>query len=354
MASLLKALLEFLRSLRFPTHFIKRCSGYWQWLWTFIFRRLGLWRCRPKNPDTVRKPRPAEPSESFPCVGTGGYVVAASTVPTSASLPDLRERAPRQLTTATPSAAKFPPVQTIGNLSADRAPSAYDVTLPANCSSANISIQSRASDRLSILTQSRESLRGPVGQPSRSSRGAYRQFGLGPKSMSSRERLSRPPTPSIHFSPPQHPPLPPPLQVDTANLVVEINPPTSPTAVASPFSFTHDPLSPPADRRNHRRHSSGCVTVDVQTPSTESLPLKPPSPPRFPTVHSPTFSVVEKIPKESLQVSPSAPPVVSGFSQPDSRIVVPIHSYDVPRYSKDIKMQVICSELRFYPYKSET
>jgi hypothetical protein len=351
MTSLLKTLLEFLRILRFPTHFIKRCSGHWQWLWTFIFRRLGLWHCRPKKkPDALHKPRPAEPSESLPCVGTGGYVLAASTVPTSASLPDLRERAPRQLTTTTPSTAITPPVQVIG----DRSLSAYDVTLPANRSSANISIHSLASHRLSILTKSRESLRGPVGQPSQSPRGAYRQFGLGPRSMSSRERLSRPPTPSTHFSTPQQPPRPSPLQVDITDIEVEVNPPTSPTVLTSPLSFMHDPLRSPADRRNHRRHSSDCVIVDIQNPSTESLPLKPSSPPRSPTVHSSTALVAANIPKESLQDSPSTPPVISGLSPPDGRNVVPINSYDVPRYLKNIKMQVIFSVLRCCPYNSET
>jgi hypothetical protein len=343
MTSLLKTLLEFLRIFRFPTHFIKRCSGHWQWLWTFIFRRLGLWRSRPENADTLRKPRPAERSEAFPCVGTGGYVtvVAASTVPTSASLPDLRERAPRQLTTATPSAAITPPVQTISNLTADRALSTYDVTLPASHSSASISIHSHASDRLSILTQSRESLRGPVGQPSRSPRGSYRQYGLGPKSVSSRERLSRSPTPSVHLAPHQQPPRPSPLQVDTTDELVGLNSPTSPTVLASPFSFTHDPLSPSADRGNHRRHSSGCVTVDIQNPSTESFPPRPSTPPRSPTVHSSNILVATNMPKESRQVSPSPPPVISGVSPPDGREVVPINSYDVPRYMKDIKMQVI-------------
>jgi hypothetical protein len=276
-------------------------------------------------------------------------VVAASTVPTSASLPDLRERAPRQLTSATPSATITPPVQTIGNLTADRALSTYDVTLPANHSSASISTHSHASDRLSILTQSRESLRGPVGQPSRSPRGSYRQFGLGPKSTSSRERLSRSPTPSILLSPRQQPPRPSPLQVDTTDVV--LNPATSPTVLASPFSFTHDPLSPSADRGNHKRHSSGCVTVDIQNPSTESLPLEPSSPPRSPTVYSFNVSVATK-PKESRP--PSPPPVISGFSPPYGRKVVPINSYDVPRYLKDITMQVICFVLRIYPYNSET
>jgi hypothetical protein len=277
MASVLKIILGFLRRLRFPKGCYTKGCSLWAWLLTFIFRKLGLSRLWRKSPGTSHKEKPADPSVF--CVDARGYsalggsidVVAASTVPTSASLPDLRECAPRQLTTGIPSDPITSPVLITGNLTADRALSAYDVTLPGNRSSANLSILSCASDRLSILTQSRASLRAPVGQPSR-------------------------PSPSTLFSP-------------------------------------------------------GCVTVDIQTPSTASLTLKSSSPqsistPGSPTVHTSAVSVATNIHKH---VSPTPPPMALGFSLPEGRDVVLINSDQVPRYSSNIKMWVNVFVLLFHP-----
>ena len=363
MVSVLKILLDFLRRLRFPKDYPKRCSGHWAWLLTFIFRRLSLWRLWSRKTDTIPKTRPAGPS--FPCVEARGYsvlggsadVIAASTVPTSASLPSLQERAPRQLTTASPSGT---PAPTTANLTADRPPFSYDTKRPGSRSSAEVSTHSRASDRLSILTQSRESLRAPVGQPSRLPRATYRQFGLGPKSFPSREQLSRSPSPSIRFHPPQQPPR---LHVDTTNVhphVVVVNPTTSPATPPEASSYTHEPLSPPIDHRSHRRQSSGSgsVAVDIQTPSTESLPLRSSSPPPLTLAidsttarSSSTISVgPQALEEESLQLSPIASSMISDFSVPEGRYIALIHSDQVPRYSKGIKMQVNDSVLLFHPY----
>jgi hypothetical protein len=363
MLPVLKTLLDFLRRFRFPKSYPKRRSGDWVWLFAFIFRRLGLWRLWPRKSDTFPKSRPASPS--FPRVEARGYsvlgssadVVAASTVPTSASLPSLQERVPRQLTTATPAT----PAPTTANLTADRPPFAYDSKRPGSRSSAEVSTHSRASDRLSILTQSRESLRAPVGQPSRLPRATYRQFGLGPKSIPSREQLSRSPSPSIRFHPPHQPPR---LHVDTSDVhphVVVVNPTTSPATPQEASSYTHEPLSPPADHRSHRRQSpgSGSVAVDIQTLSTESLPLSPSSPPPPLTLaidpatvrSSSTISVgAQVLEEESPQLSPIASSLISEFSIPEGRYIALIHSDQVPRYSKGIKMQVNDSVLLFHPY----
>jgi hypothetical protein len=356
MASVLKIILCFLRRLRFPKDcYTKRCSGLWAWLLTFIFRKLGLSCLWHKSPGTPHRERPADPS--FSCIDARGYsvlggstdVVAASIVPTSASLPDLRERAPSQLTTTIPSGPITSPVLNTGNLTADSALSAYDVTRPRNRSSANLSIRSCASDRLSILTQSRESLRAPVGQPSRLSRGTYRQFGLGPKQIPSREQLSRSPSPSTRFFPLQQASC---LEEDTTILPTSdvVNSATSPTALAL-SSYTHDPLSPPTDRR---RQSSDCVTVDIQTPSTESLTLKSSCPQSIsapfamdsPTVHTSAVSVAANIHKHS---SPTPHPMAPDFSLPEGRYVALINSDQVPRYSSNIKMWVNVFVLLFYP-----
>jgi hypothetical protein len=247
MASLLRVFFEFLRRLCFPRDYTKCCSGHWVSFLAFIFRKLGLGR---KRPGTFRKTRSAEPS--FPCEkeGTRGYsvlgsltnfreyVVAASAVPTSASLTSLHERAPGQTPTATPPGTITPTDPATGSVTADRAPPDFDIYRPGNLSSTNLSILSRASDRLSILTQSRELMGSRLSQPSRRPRAIYRQFGLGPK-------------------------LPPSRSVP--------------------------------------------VPADI----LEDAPL-----------------------------SPTTSSVISDFYLPEGRFIALIHSDQVPRYSKDIKMQV--------------
>jgi hypothetical protein len=365
MPSILKILLDFLRKLRLPR--VNRCPGLWASFVAFICRRFVLWRLWLKNMDTFRKARPAEPS--FPCIGARGYsvlgssakikehVVAASTVPTSASLTNLHDRAPRQTTTATPSGAITPPAPATGGLTVGHAPSAYDAMHPGNGSSANLSIHSRASDRLSIFTSSRESLRFPVGQPSQLPRATHRQFGLGPRRSRSNVRPSRSPSPSDRL-PPHH--QPPRLQVDTTNIhshVVRIDPATS-TPVPPSATYMHE-LSPPIDNRRQRRQSSGSVAVDVENPSTESLALGPSSPPpvtdepfaiESPSAHSSLVSVVVDIPEELLQVSPTASSEISDFYLPEGQYIGLINSDQVPRYTKGFKMQVNPIVLLFHPY----
>jgi hypothetical protein len=56
----------------------------------------------------------------------------------------------------------------------------------------NRSFRSRASDRFSIITTSRDSIRATRGQPSRLPRATHRQFGRGPDPSRSRERPTRP------------------------------------------------------------------------------------------------------------------------------------------------------------------
>ena len=368
MASILKILLYFLRRLRFPRVNTDRCSGHWASFVAFICRRLGLWRLWLKNLGTSRKARPAEPS--FPCVGTRSYsvlgsstkisehVVAASAVPlaTSASLTNLHDRAPRQTTTATPSGAITPPALATGSLTVGHAPSAYDATHPGHHSSANLSVHSTASDRLSIFTSSRESSRFPVGQPSQLPRATHRQFGLGPRRSRSNVRASRSPSPADR-STPHH--LPPRLQVDTTNIhshVVVVDPASS-TPVPPSASHMHE-LSPPTDNRRQRRQSSGSVAVDIETPSTKSLALGPSSPPpvtdepfaiESPSARSSPVSVAD-IPEESLRVSPTTSSVISDFYLPEGRYIALINSDQVPRYSKGFKMQVNPMVLLLHSY----
>jgi hypothetical protein len=354
MPSVLKILVEFLRRFRFPRGYSRRYSGLWASFLAFISRRLGLWRLWHKKPCTFRNARPAE--ASFPSVGARGYsvlgssadfreyAVAASAIPTSASLQNLHDNAPRQTRTATPSGTFNPPVQT--SLAADPAPSASEGRHSANPSLANLSILSRASDRRSILT-SRESLRAPspASQISRHPRATYRQFGRGPDPSRSRERPLRPPSP-INRSHPIYQ-LP---QIDTTNIppAVKIDPATSSVPPPSASSYAHEPLSPPTDHSSRRRRSSGSVALNIQTPSTASLasPTSPlpltnePLAVDTPATHSSPVSNASEICEESPQPSPTASSMILDFDLPEGRILQVIHSDQIPRYSKEITMHV--------------
>ena len=353
MACVLKILLDFLRRFRFLRGYTQRCSAHWASFLAFISRKLGLWRLWHKKPCTFPKARPADPS--FPPVGARGcsvldssadfreYVVAASAVPASVSLPSLHDRAPRQTTTATPSGTFTPPVQT--SLTADNAPSSYEGRHSANPSSANLSIHSRASDRLSILTQSRESLRGssPVGQAPRHPRATYRQFGRGPDPSRSRERPLRTPSP-INRSHPiyQHPHLEINTNIPPA---VVIDPATSSVLPPSASPYTHEPLSPPTDHSSRRRRSSGSVAFNIENPSTASLASSPSPPPLTNeplVIGTPSVpgSPAPEIHDELPQPSPTASSVISDFYLPPGRVLQLIHSDQIPRYEKEITMQV--------------
>ncbi|KAI0250621.1 hypothetical protein BJV78DRAFT_542695 [Lactifluus subvellereus] len=337
MVSVLKILLECLRRFRFLRGYSQRCSAHWASFLAFIYRRLGLWRLWHKKPCTFRKARPAEPS--FPSVGARGYsvpgsspnfreyAVAASAVPASASVSSLHDQAPRQTTMATPSGTFTPPVQT--SLAADHAPSAYEDRHTANPSSANLSTHSRASSRLAILTQSRESLRAssPVGEASRDSRATYRRFGRGPDPSRSRERPLRPPS-TINRHPIYQLPHP---ESDTTNIL----PATSSVLPPSPSSHTQ-PLSPPSDHSSRRRWSSESVDVTIQHPSTESLapPSSPPSSTNEPLASSPVTNAPE-IHEELSQPRLTAPSVISDLYLPEGRFLQLIHSDQIPRYSKE-------------------
>ena len=371
MAPILEVLLEFLRILRFARDYITRSPGRWASLLPFLHRKLSAWwrRFRQGKPSTFRGPKPAEPpslstratsySVSEDSAVVREYVVAASTVPASASHPDLSERAERQPATAIPAVVVHP--STLTSLSVGHPyphhphplvgnpPHPFDGRSLDNRSLSVVSIQSRASDRYSIITNSRESMRAPaVGQPSRVPRATHRQFGRGPDPSRSRERhsISRPPSPvsrphSIHQRP--H------IEIITTNQPVSGHGEgkDSPLVPPSTSSNTHEPLSPPLTHGTRRRQSSTSVVVDIQTPSTESLPISPTNPPRLTdepfaidsaTAHSSPTSTTADLHDESSQHSPIVSPPESFL--PDGRFVQLINSDQVPRYTKDVTMQV--------------
>ena len=348
-------LLEFLRVIRVAAkRFPGRCSSllavlrrklsqWWRRLWLGNFRR-------PKPAD-----RPFHGNEASSLSLSGGsaavseYVIAASYLPTSAtaSQSSLHARRPAAVGIHIP----VPPT-----LSADP----HDYPLhhlggggALNRSSGNlstISVQSRASDRRSIITNSRESMRAPLDQPTRVPRGTHRQFGRGPDPSRSRERPTRPPTPTTRPNTPVHTTTNPPFATHGDD---EVNP------VAS-SSHTHEPRSPSPTHENRRKYST--IMLDVQNPSTDSLPnsssINPiqltdePSAMDSLTAHSSPDSAAVDLPDER-HYEPSSPtssnhPTLDFFI-PEGRFLQLIHSEQVPRYTKAVTMQVGYTILSLHP-----
>jgi hypothetical protein len=348
-------LLEFLRVIRVAAkRFPGRCSSllavlrrklsqWWRRLWLGNFRR-------PKPAD-----RPFHGNEASSRSLSGGsaavseYVVAASRVPASASASQssLHERRPVAVGVHHPVPA---------TLSANP----YDYPLhhlggggALNHSTGNlsiISVQSRASDRRSIITNSRESMRASLDQPPRAPRGTHRQFGRGPDPSRSRERPTRPPTPTTRPNTPVHTTTNPPFAIHGDD---EVNP------VAS-SSHTHEPRSPSPTHENRRKYST--ILWNVQNPSTDSLPnsssINPiqltdePSAMDSLTAHSSPDSAAVDLPDER-HYEPSSPtssnhPTLD-FCIPEGRFLQLIHSEQVPRYTKGVTMQVGYTILSLHP-----
>jgi hypothetical protein len=359
MAPVLKALLEFLRIIRFARDYIKRFPGRGASFLALLGRKLNawwrFWLGKFGRPKSVAERTPVfgtEASEASPYSVSGGsavvreYVIAASEVPASASHPSLYER----ITVP----QSHPPVPT--NLSVDHPYSLGIVSHGSQSNLSALSAQSRASDRFSIITASRESLRDTGGQPSRLPRATHRQFGRGPDPSRSRDRPTRPNTPAPTTRP--HTPTnnPPRLEIITSNLPSpipgddKVGPVFQPSASST---YTHEPLSPPPMNEARRRRSSTSVMVDVQNPSTESLPLSsltnPPQITEEPlaldldsaTVHSsPDSPAVDLHHELGPGSSTSSNLTLEEYLVPEGRFIQLINSDQIPRYTKDATMQV--------------
>ena len=301
MARILEVLLKFLRTLRFARDYIRRLPGRWASLLRFLRQKSSawwrfFWLGKP-GPSSVST-RGTSYSVSEGSAVVKEYVVASSTVPASASHPDLRERTaavvhPSTLTSLSighPYPHHSHPL--VGN-----PPHPFDGRSLDNRSLSVDSIQSRACDRLSIITNSRESIRGPaVGQPSQVPRATHLQFGHGPDPSRLRERPSRPLSPT---SPPHLIHQCPRIGIITTN-----------------ESFSHgegrdSPVVPP---------SASSYTLELLSPHDESS-------------------------QNSLIVSPPT----SDYFLPEGRFVQLINSDQLPRYIRNITMQVEYTILLFYP-----
>ena len=353
MAPVLKVL-EFLRIIRTARELARECirrfPGRGVSLLAFLGRKLNTW-CRFWL-GIFGRPKPAERrligSEAGGSATAGEYVVAASYVPASASHSSLHEHTEIQ---RAQTVGVHPPV--LANTA-------------VNHSSGNlstVSIQSRASDSYSIITNSRESMRATHGQPSRYPR-PHRQFGRGPDPARSRERPSRPSTPITRSHTPTHPTYPS-LEIITSLPSThddgKVGPIVQPSGSASP-PYTHEPLSP-SPMSEVRRRQSSTIVVDIQYPSTESLAMSSSAnPPQITdepftldssTVHSsPDTPAVDLHDEPSLGSPTSSNHPTSDYFLPEGRIVQLINADQIPRYTKNATMQVGPTILSLHIYIS--
>ncbi|KAF8258777.1 hypothetical protein EI94DRAFT_1097432 [Lactarius quietus] len=302
MAAALEFLLNFLRNLLWKLRgFIPRCFNFKSWalILAFLARKFGLWN--PWNNGKGRFRRSEQAEHSLP--GTGALAgvrldegqdqaIACSTIPPSA----------RPLVVAAPSfqASHAGPANLTARPQHDHPqaypPLAFDAGMHSNHSCA--SIQSRASDRLSIIqSQSYESLHSSLGKPKGNPKASHRQFGSGP----STDRLEG--SSNVHAS----------------------------SGITGIYSCRW-------------AESSASVVVEVENPSTESFPrselVDSPTPEESysigsPTLHSSPASKPLNLPEESPQFTPT-PSLILDLILPEHRILQMINSEQVPRYTKGV------------------
>ena len=343
MASILKVL-EFLRKLCTATDYITRFPGRGVSLLAFLGRKLIIWWRswfgKPGRPKPAERPSLGAKASSYSVSGGSAivreYAIAASSVPPSGSHPSLHERTesqpPAPVVTQTAS-VHHPPAP--AGPSVDRPHAHSPLPHPRGGSSlvvnrsyatlSAVSTQSRASDRFSIITTSRDALRSTHGRPSR---GAFTPFGPGPDPSRFRERLTQP-TPTTHPHRPTHASL---LEVISTTLPSadedgKVGPVVQPLASSS---HTHEPLPVNETRRRQPPTSPMSVVVNVQSPSTK-LPMS-----SLTDQRQITDTVVNLHDKPGSSMSTN-PPTVDYFI-PDGRFVQLFNSEQIPRYDKGATM----------------
>jgi hypothetical protein len=370
MTTVPKAIPAFLRILRLARDYFPQFPGRWISLLSLLSRKLKLlWRIVQRHGwlGTLQSHKPSEPaffgtrtstySESGGSAVYKGYVIAASTVPESASHPNAQERA-EQVAPAAPALDAVTVTANPHTHSHDahepNQPHTYDLLNP-NQSTSNLStrtsvasFQSRAShDRYLAITGSHESLGAAVGQPSsRPSRAAHHQFGLGPDPSRSKDRSK---SPSRTQTPTNRPFTPHQLHrpdIGTTNqpYFAHGDGQASSVVLSSKSSHEHGPPSPRLDGNSVSKPSSiSIVDIKLEHASTESLHsstnhpqlTEEPSAKGPATAHSPPVaSPVNQHDEISLRSSTAS----TANILPDGRFVQLIHSDQVPRYTKNITM----------------
>jgi hypothetical protein len=362
-------LLKVLRILHLARCYIGRTSSRWTHFIALLGRKLTeCWHQWLGKPGPSRNAKPAE--SSLPSNGAGHcssasggpavlreYVIAASEVPASATRSQGSLRLQVGAEGQSP-ASTAPPSPILATLSVEQSHSLNPYYLVAGNfagrSSSNVSYastQSRASERRTRITSSREALHAPVGQPAELPRSSHHQFGRGPDPSRSGGRLSRSPSPI--------PPLNRTQQLHHLDIVETgvpthshegggISPPggaETPTNLPSSSSHTREPQSTPLNRRKQKTTS---LDVHIQNPSLESLAIVSPThlPPltEEPMAISPTQSSAASFLADHDEIASQRPSfVASEYYMPEGRFLQLFNSEQVPRYTKGVTMQVDCS-----------
>jgi hypothetical protein len=299
-ASVLKYLLNFLCKL--PRKLICFTKGFvppyfnsksWATSIAFLGRLLTLWR-RRSNGKTLRRVQQAD--HSFP--GTGAHSEVRQDQPIACT--NLPGSARRPGPSASPSGSRpgSPPGRAI--LRQYGQPMAYPSSLfdaGSNRSCTGFSIHSRASTRLSVFQSHSPASLNPLLQPRGNPKAAHHQFGRGPSTN------NRGATSNLHAS-----------------------------------------VSPSGVHGHHLAQSSMSVAVQIENPSTESLPrsqlVDPPMLQEEPySIGSPAIhlspSEPPNLPEGSPQLTPTAS-LIFDFEMPEGRLLQMIVSEQVPRYTKDV------------------
>ena len=376
MAPVLKVL-EFLRIIRTARELARECirrfPGRGVSLLAFLGRKLNTW-CRFWL-GIFGRPKPAERrligSEASSYLVPGGsatageYVVAASYVPASASHSSLHEHTEIQ---RAQTVGVHPPVlasTAVNHPHTTNLPHAFGGGNAVNRSSGNLSavtIQSRASDKYSIIINSYESIRAPLGQPSRRRRATYPQLGCGLDQgldqLRSRERATWPPVPTTRPRTHHSPSLEIITAVPSTHGDGKVGPVVEPLASSS---CTPEPPSPPPVNEPRRRPPSTSIVLDVKNPSTKSLPISSstnraqitdePFAVDHSTGRSSPDSPAVDLHDEPLQGSPTSSihPALD-LDCPVGRFVQLINYDQIPRYTKNATMQVDYTTLSLHPY----
>ena len=371
MASPPRILVEILRRFLPTKDHIKRFLRHWTSLLAFLVRKLGKWRFLwGSKLGTTRNPKPPEsllPSDkvgsssvSVGSVCTGGidgYVVAACTVPASTNQPPGRERAERPEPQSLADTA--PPTSTLATIPVDLpealvGPSTINQTVESshdNHSSGNLSVQSRASDRLSTISTSRPSLRALVqnDQLPQDLRVTHGRLGpgLGASQLIDRSSRSLSPQPSLNTAQPDNLDTTPTglnCSARAGRVISMTFGLQGLTDLPSSFSDTQERPGQPVIRPQVQRTTS--IISNVQNPSTESLQTtsinareitEEPISVDTSTHVSHHISPSDRA-EAASQNSPTTSSAASVFALPEGRYLQLINSDQIPRYTKNSTM----------------
>jgi hypothetical protein len=358
-------LLKVLRILHLARRYFGRTSSRWALFIALLGRKLTecwhQWLGKP-GPSRNADAKPAESSFLGNGAGlcssaSGGpavlreYVIAASEVPASATRSQgslrLQVGAEGQSPTST-----APPTPIPATLSVEQSysPNAYSGYLGAgnlaSRSSSNVSYAStRGSGRRTRITSSREALHTPVGQPAELPRSPHHQFGRGPDPSRSGGRLSRSHSPNPSLNSTQQPHHPDISETGVSSHghegggISATGGPQIRADLPSSSSHTREPQSTPLTQK------TTSLNVHIQNPSLESLDRK--FDPHLqalteePVPISPTHSSIAPSLADRNEAASQHPSfAASEYYLPEGRTLQLIHSEQVPRYTKDVTMQV--------------